>query len=153
MIGGGVSAEILTEAVFLGTSILVGAGLFLLYDIFRIFRRIIPHGEIWIGAEDFCYWLFCTAAVFCMLYRENDGLVRGFAIGGVIIGMLLYFFLVSRFVVGINVLLLKKIFGAFGRICRFLFAPGYRAGKKTAAFFGKRLKKAVKAIKMGLCKL
>lgn len=33
---------------FLGISVLVGMGLFLLYDIFRIFRRIVPHGAIWI---------------------------------------------------------------------------------------------------------
>ena len=61
-----VSEGIFTEAVFLGISVLVGMGLFLLYDIFRIFRRIVPHGAIWIGVEDFCYWLLCTAAVFLM---------------------------------------------------------------------------------------
>ena len=36
--GNGVSEGIFTEAVFLGISVLVGMGLFLLYDIFRIFR-------------------------------------------------------------------------------------------------------------------
>ena len=91
--GSRVSEGIFTEAVFLGISVLVGMGLFLLYDIFRIFRRIVPHGAIWIGVEDFCYWLLCTAAVFLMLYQENDGMIRGFAIGGVIFGMILYFFL------------------------------------------------------------
>ncbi|MFR4128106.1 MAG: spore cortex biosynthesis protein YabQ [Roseburia inulinivorans] len=90
--GSRVSEGIFTEAVFLGISVLVGMGLFLLYDIFRIFRRIVPHGAIWIGVEDFCYWLLCTAAVFLMLYQENDGMIRGFAIGGVIFGMILYFF-------------------------------------------------------------
>ena len=94
--GSRVSEGIFTEAVFLGISVLVGMGLFLLYDIFRIFRRIVPHGAIWIGVEDFCYWLLCTAAVFLMLYQENDGMIRGFAIGGVIFGMILYFFLLSR---------------------------------------------------------
>ena len=89
--GSRVSEGIFTEAVFLGISVLVGMGLFLLYDIFRIFRRIVPHGAIWIGVEDFCYWLLCTAAVFLMLYQENDGMIRGFAIGGVIFGMILYF--------------------------------------------------------------
>ena len=77
--GSRVSEGIFTEAVFLGISVLVGMGLFLLYDIFRIFRRIVPHGAIWIGVEDFCYWLLCTAAVFLMLYQENDGMIRGFA--------------------------------------------------------------------------
>lgn len=35
--GSRVSEGIFTEAVFLGISVLVGMGLFLLYDIFRIF--------------------------------------------------------------------------------------------------------------------
>ena len=39
--GSRVSEGIFTEAVFLGISVLVGMGLFLLYDIFRIFRRIL----------------------------------------------------------------------------------------------------------------
>ena len=47
--GSRVSEGIFTEAVFLGISVLVGMGLFLLYDIFRIFRRIVPHGAIWSG--------------------------------------------------------------------------------------------------------
>ena len=41
-----VSETIVQEAVFLGTAILAGAGLFFLYDILRIFRRIVPHGNI-----------------------------------------------------------------------------------------------------------
>lgn len=37
--GSRVSEGIFTEAVFLGISVLVGMGLFLLYDIFRIFLK------------------------------------------------------------------------------------------------------------------
>ena len=126
---------IFTEAVFLGISVLVGMGLFLLYDIFRIFRRIVPHGAIWIGVEDFCYWLLCTAAVFLMLYQENDGMIRGFAIGGVIFGMILYFFLLSRFVVKINVCILKKILGIAGRITGFVTKPFRKIGRKIISFY------------------
>ena len=142
-----------TEAVFLGISVLVGMGLFLLYDIFRIFRRIVPHGAIWIGVEDFCYWLLCTAAVFLMLYQENDGMIRGFAIGGVIFGMILYFFLLSRFVVKINVCILKKILGIAGRITGFVTKPFRKIGRKIISFLCKQLKKWIKMIKMSLCKL
>ena len=85
-----VSAAISEQAASLGVSILIGGALFLLYDIFRIFRRVVPHGNFWIGVEDFFYWLCCTAVVFVMLYRENDGMVRGFSIGGIMIGMLLW---------------------------------------------------------------
>ena len=141
--GSRVSEGIFTEAVFLGISVLVGMGLFLLYDIFRIFRRIVPHGAIWIGVEDFCYWLLCTAAVFLMLYQEND----------VIFGMILYFFLLSRFVVEINVCILKKILGIAGRITGFVTKPFRKIGRKIISFLCKQLKKWIKMIKMSLCKL
>lgn len=151
-IGTNISTEIGREAGFLGISVLLGMGLFFLYDILRIFRRIVPHGNIWIGIEDFVYWLLCTGAVFIMLYRGNEGMVRGFALGGVGIGMLLYFLLLSRFVIKINVFVIKKILGFFAKILHTLLAPGIWVWKKTWGFFRKQLKKIFRAVKIGLCK-
>ena len=91
-----VSTSIYQELLFLGSSVLVGMGLFFLYDILRIFRRILPHGNIWIGVEDFLYWIIFTGVVFVLLYRENDGMVRGFAFGGLLVGMTCYYLLLSR---------------------------------------------------------
>lgn len=147
-----VSEAVVREAAFLGAAILAGAGLFFLYDILRIFRRIVPHGSIWIGIEDFVYWLICTGTVFVMLYRENDGMVRGFALGGVALGMFLYFLLLSRFVVRIHVLLLKTVLGFLGRLLGFLLCPFWKLWKKIWGFFRKRLKKIFKAVKIGLLK-
>ncbi len=148
-----VSESIGNEAIFLGISILLGAVLFLLYDILRIFRRVIPHGAVWIGIEDFLYWLICTAAVFLMLYQENDGMVRGFAIGGVIAGTLLYYLLLSRYVIKMNVWLWKHILGILKPIFCFFYRPVAKYGKKTGSFLLKQLKKIGKVVKMGLCKL
>lgn len=61
-----VSTSIYQELLFLGSSVLVGMGLFFLYDILRIFRRILPHGNIWIGVEDFLYWIIFTGVVFVL---------------------------------------------------------------------------------------
>ncbi len=140
------------EAVLLGISVLLGAALFLIYDVLRIFRRIFPHGTIWIGIEDFFYWILCTAAVFVMLYRENDGMVRGFSLGGVVIGMALYYFLLSRFVIQILVKILRTILGFFCKTGSVLFSPFRRVGGKIFHFIKKRLKKIVKAIKIGISK-
>lgn len=148
-----VSETIGQEALFLGISVLVGAALFLLYDFLRIFRRIVPHGNLWIGVEDFFYWLIYTGAVFVMLYQENDGMVRGFAIGGLGLGMLLYFLVLSRYVVRVNVLVLGTALGVVRKILHFFFAPIARIGKKVARFLIKELKKFVRAVKMCLCKL
>ena len=113
-----VSTAISEQAVSLGVSILIGGALFLFYDSLRIFRRVVPHGNFWIGVEDFLYWLCCTAVVFVMLYQENDGMVRGFSIGGIVFGMLLYYLLLSRFVIRINVKVFRTVFGVAGRFLR-----------------------------------
>ena len=124
-----VSAAISEQAASLGVSILIGGALFLLYDIFRIFRRVVPHGNFWIGVEDFFYWLCCTAVVFVMLYRENDGMVR------------------------INVMVFGTVFGLLGKIFGTILLPFRKHGKKIIHFFRKRLKKVCRAVKIGLCKL
>lgn len=148
-----VSEAIGQEALFFGTSVFVGAALFLLYDFLRIFRRIVPHGSLWIGVEDILYWLIYTGVVFVMLYRENDGMVRGFAIGGLVFGMLLYFLLLSRFVVRLNVLIFGTAVRSVMKVLHFFWRPVGRIGKKAALFWIKELKKFTRAVKMCLCKL
>lgn len=148
-----VSETIGNEAIFFLVSVLCGMGLVFLYDLFRIFRRIISHGNIWIGMEDACYWIFCTVAVFLLLYQRNDGAMRGFSFIGIGLGGAIYAFLFSRFVVKIFVLVLGTIFRFLGKILGFLGRPFLKTGRKILGFVGKQLKKLYKTIKMGLCKL
>lgn len=132
-----ISADIELEALFFLFSILTGIGLVIVYDLFRILRRLVKHGTIWMGVEDLLYWLFCAVSVFLLLYKENEGRMRAFSFMGMIIGMMVYELLLSRFVIKMGVFLLRPIF---------------ETGKKILFFLRKVLKKVVKAIKMGLCK-
>lgn len=129
-----VSAAISEQAASLGVSILIGGALFLLYDILRIFRRIVPHGNFWIGMEDFVYWICCTAVVFVMLYRENDGMVRGFSIGGIVLGMLLYYLLLSRFVIRINVMVFGAVLVCSAKYLVLFYYHSENMGKKLYIF-------------------
>ena len=106
-----------------------------------------------VGIEDFFYWLVCTGVVFVMLYRENDGMVRGFALLGMAVGTVLYYLLLSRYVVSLHVFLLKSVLQLLHKVFGVLFAPVIRLGKKVGRFLKKELKKLVRAVKMGLCKL
>ena len=137
-----VSETIGNEAVFFLLSVFCGMGLVLVYDIFRIFRRIVTHGNAWVGIEDVLYWIFCTVAVFLLLYQKNDGMMRAFAFVGILFGGAIYHFIFSSFVVKLSVRILKTILRPFVKI-----------GKKILLFLWKQLKKIYKAIKMGLCKL
>lgn len=147
-----VSEIIGKEAAFFLVSFFCGMGLVFVYDFFRILRRLIPHGNIWIGIEDAGYWLFCTASVFLLLYRENDGMMRGFAFIGMLFGGAVYGCLLSRFVVRICVTVFGGMIKLLQKIIGTVFGPCKRIGKKIRGFFRKRLKKIYKMIKIGLSK-
>lgn len=88
----GIYDEIWLFLMSLGT----GGGLMAAYDCVRVFRLICPH-RIWaVGTEDLLYGIYCAVMTFALLYEQNDGRLRGFAIGGVILGMAVYQNLVSR---------------------------------------------------------
>lgn len=86
-----ISGTILNEAIFWLRAVLLGAQLLFLYDLLRIFRRVIIHKKaITIGLEDFLYWLVSACLIFRLLYRFNYGVIRWFAVLAVLTGMLLY---------------------------------------------------------------
>ena len=58
------SETIYAETVLAGTSLALGAGLMALYDVFRIWRVLIPHGTLWTGLEDLLYWLLSGVSTF-----------------------------------------------------------------------------------------
>lgn len=60
------------------------------YDGIRIFRRILPHKTVAVAIEDLLYWLASGVCIFRMLYLENSGAIRGFAIAAVVLGMVMY---------------------------------------------------------------
>lgn len=84
------SEGILFELQFFSKAFLLGIVMMISYDVVRIFRRIIPHGTAAVAVEDILYWLICGVCIFRMLYVENSGAIRGFAIAAVVLGMLLY---------------------------------------------------------------
>ncbi len=155
-----VSAGILKEADVLLASFAMGVLLLFVYDVLRIVRRIVPHKMWLVGAQDLVFWICSAVALFAMLYRENSGYIRGFVIGGVLVGMLLYNLLLSSWVVAGSVFLLEKILFVLGRplvwTARLLKKPLGFAGrklKKFLRFLKKELKKVWKTVKMGICKL
>lgn len=161
-----VSENIFHELDFFAVSFVLGMLLVPVYDCLRIFRRIVRHGVFWISLEDFIYWIATAFAVFAMLYRKNDGLIRGFSIGGVVLGMLLYNRFVSRYTVRCIVCVLEKIIqfvkktgtrvlAPFWKLKKRLSAKSVTAvdkGRKILKYQKRRLKKMKKEIKIGITK-
>ncbi len=72
------------RAFFLGFSLRMG------YDFFLISRRLWKHHGFWITVEDFIFWMTGSILMFGLLFKENNGTPRLFALLGVLAGMILY---------------------------------------------------------------
>lgn len=103
------SQNIINEAYFFGCCVLTGIAVIFMYDVLRVFRRIVKHGVVAIGIEDFIYWVGCSFFVFHMIYIRNDGIIRGFAILAIVLGMLTYNLTISRIFVKYISMILNKI--------------------------------------------
>lgn len=120
------------ENEFLLQSLFMGVFITFIYDIIRIFRRVIPHGKFAISVEDILFWIYCAAKVFLMMYNESNGTLRWFAVLGALTGMILYMKLVSPFFVKWISFVLRKILGVVGKSVKTLLAPFLVIGKKAA---------------------
>lgn len=93
---------IVQDVTHFGQACLCGAELAVLYDILRIFRRIIVHRKVlWIGVEDILFWIYAGLQLFLLSFETRSGVVRLFLIVGAIIGAAVYQWILGRFLVNI----------------------------------------------------
>lgn len=124
------SQSIIDEVTFLLHSFLMGILITFVYDGFIIMRRLIRHNLFLISVEDLIFWIACAIGVFYMLYEENNGILRWFAVFGAALGMAAYKKSVSPFLVKIITMVIERIFHGLFCILRFLFKPVRFAGAK-----------------------
>lgn len=159
---------IVIELRFFITSLLWGVILLVSYDVLRIIRRVIKHNAFFVGLEDVIYWVIASVLIFQMMYKQNSGIIRGFAILAIFTGMLIYHGSISDFVVTIisnfiNVIIynvckviklvfhfLSKILSVFASIFLGPLKFIYKYLKKLITFLLKPLKKNKKTSKIPL---
>ena len=110
------SQVILNEIRAAAVAFVSGAFITIVYDIIRIFRRIISHGNFLIGVEDFLFWMWTAIWIFSVLYRENDGSLRLYTLFFMAAGMILYHKTLSGPLVGIFGKVIKKLKKALSKI-------------------------------------
>ena len=165
-----VSPVIAGEGVFMLHSFLLGVIITFIYDLFRIFRRIIPHGWFLLSLEDLVFWVLATAGIFYMLYYENNGMFRLFSVIGAGTGMFLYKKTLSAALVNLVSGAVNKLIALIGKILWKLSAPIRFLWRKMKVLAGRCARRAArearirrrqikyrltaweKVIKMRLCK-
>lgn len=137
-----------SENEFLLHAFLMGIYITFVYDILRIFRRVIPHKDLMVSLEDLVFWIYCAVKVFLLMYHESNGTMRWFAVLGAITGMFLYRKLVSPFFVKSMSTILRKILAFFMKALRFLLRPIIRlVGKLREKLQRAARRRAVRMLK------
>lgn len=117
------SQDVVNEAYFLASSIFMGIVITFTYDFLLIGRRIISHSLVGISVEDFIFWAACAIGVFYMLYEENNGILRWFAVLGAALGMLLYKRIIGGRFVGLAARVIQKGIQAAAKALGFILRP------------------------------
>lgn len=120
-----------SESEFLLHSLLMGIFITFVYDLLRVFRRVVPHGSFLVSLEDLCFWIYCGAEVFLLMYRESNGSMRWFSVIGAMTGIFLYKKLISPPFVKYVSLALSKALRILFRMLQWLFSPLRFLGRKT----------------------
>lgn len=158
--------DIFREMDFLLYTVIMGAVITAVYDIFRILRRVIKHNLFWISLEDIIFWVGCFIGIFYILYKENNGTLRWFAVMGAMLGMILYRLTIGQVAVKWISFILIKVMAAVEKVLIVLLKPlaaglkkgkaaGRKAGRKTkvlASFCKKKLTAFKKMFRIILCK-
>lgn len=146
---------ITVELQFFLISILAGAFILFVYDGLRIIRRLIKHNVYWVAVQDLIFWVVASVFIFSMIYKENNGIIRGFCIMGMAIGMTLYHYIFSDWLVEIITKLIRLVLSPITAALRWVKGLLFFVHRKLTKLSKNllfQLKKLAKSVKIALNK-
>ncbi len=124
-------------------AILLGMAGAFVYDVLRIFRRVLKRGVFLTGLGDILYWCLMAVITFIYLYQVNGGVVRFYIIVLIFLGMIMWEVAIGRYMVQFVSKILKKILKIAHKYLKKLIKPF----KMVNSFLKRKIKK--KIIKKG----
>lgn len=115
--------QIREQLILFLMAIYTGSVMACVYDFIRIARRVKKVSELWVWIQDILYWIVFGYIAYKLLLQYNFGEIRWYALGGIILGMSLYFATVSRvFVKYVSIIIVKFIY-VLTKILKFVWKP------------------------------
>ncbi len=111
------------EALVFLSSAAAGAGMFLLYDLFRVIRLKSGAGQALIHVQDGVFWLLSLGLMFFVVFSVNNGTLRFYEILGAFLGAVFYGFSLSGGVLKILGVILDVFSGFFKVFLKILLTP------------------------------
>lgn len=131
------------EALSFLYACLLGAGLGILYDVFRLLRLLLFKNRVVVFLEDLLFSAMCTLATLAFLVEFCSGRVRVYALLGELLGFILYHFTVGELVIRVLKGLIALFKAVLHGIYRVFVFPIWKIirwiARKTASVFGSLL--------------
>lgn len=86
-----------------------GGALGAVFDVYRIVAGHVRFGRLLVSAIDLLYWIAATIIVFRVLYITNSGEVRVFVFLGLLLGLSMYYALISTFVIRATRMIIRAV--------------------------------------------
>lgn len=87
--------QLYTFVCFLFTGFIIG----ILFDIFRILRKSFKNLDFITYIQDIIFWLLTGAILLYSIFTFNKGELRSYIFIGIILGIILYMFIFSKFII------------------------------------------------------
>ena len=91
--------------IFIINGIIIG----LLFDFFRISRKVIRTSDFVTYIEDILFWILTGFSVLYSIFFFNNGELRLYMFLGILLGAIFYMLLISKYVVKINIKIIEII--------------------------------------------
>ena len=128
---------IVNQAFIFIIFIVIGVVIGILFDIFRVLRKIFKTVDFITYIEDALFWILTGLIILYSIFVYNNGEIRLFMFVAILIGLLLYILFVSKFILKISLSIINIIKKIFITIFHIVEIPFKALGKFIKMIFFK----------------
>jgi spore cortex biosynthesis protein YabQ len=144
------AVSVVNEAYVFLAMVVLGVAGGLLFDCFRILRRVVNMKTVAVSLSDVLFWILAVVLIFGGIFKINSGQLRWYELIGLALGLVIYFCAFSRWVIEICVKLVGLCVKFFGRIFKIVLTPLtflYKILSKPFYWISRRVKQAFGSLK------
>lgn len=105
--------------IFIVCGIIIGV----VFDFFRILRKVFKTTNMFTYIEDFLFWMITGAIILYSIFLFNNGEIRLFMFLAIGIGVVLYMLLISSYIIKINVKIINFFKDLLSKLLMMLSFP------------------------------
>lgn len=98
--------------IFFLTGICIG----LLFDFFRIQRKVLRTCDFITYIQDILFWIISGLIIIFVIMKYTNGEIRIYMVFGIILGILIYFLIISKYIMKIFVCILSFLLNIIGKL-------------------------------------